>query len=107
MNVKSDSNCDSRATQCDLVRLGRIGITARVAVSLVMLFLAALGVRVGGAWLIPALGTGAMGILIALAAMFGQPGCEVNLIWQRLLGKAPVDCFLFGPIDRWEQKRCK
>ncbi len=98
---------ESRMSDHRLVRPGRIGITARVAVSLVMLFLAALGVRMGGAWLIPALGTGAMGLLIALAAMFGQPGCEVNLIWQRLLGKAPVDCFLFGPIDRWEKKRCK
>jgi hypothetical protein len=107
MNIKFDSNCDPRATQCDLVRPGRIGIMVRVVVSSVMVSLAALGVRVGGAWLILAFGAGTLGILIALAGMLGQAGCEVNLIWHRLLGRAPIDCFLFGPIDRWEQKRCK
>jgi hypothetical protein len=107
MNIKSGSSCRSSATHGDLVRPGRIGITARVAVSLVTLSLAALGVWVGGAWLIPALGAGTLGIMIALAAMLKQPGCEVNLIWQRLLGKALIDCFLFGPIDRWEQNKCE
>ena len=101
--LKSDSSHGSSTTRCRLVRPSRIGMAARIVVSLCMVSLATLAARAGGAWLIPAFGAAALGILIALAALFRQPGCEVNLIWQRVLGKAPIDCFLFGPIGRWEQ----
>jgi hypothetical protein len=47
-----------------------------------------------------ALGLAAFGILVGVAAVLREPGCEVNLIRTRLLEKTPIGCFLFGPIDR-------
>lgn len=56
-------------------------------------------------WLMAALA--ALGILLLAAAVIREPGCEINLIWARLFGRKPVNCFLFGPLDRWEERRCR
>ena len=86
---------------------GRIGTICRGVAAWIVFGAAALAFKGGGLWLIAAGGLAAFGLLLVVAALVRQPGCEVNLIWQRLLGRAPIDCFLFGPIDRWEQNKCK
>lgn len=85
---------------------GRIGTIFRGVAAWIIFGAAVLAFKGGGLWLIAAGGFAAFGLLLIIAAHVRQPGCEVNLIWQRLLGRAPIACFLFGPIDRWEQK-CK
>ena len=94
-----------RNSQRELPRPGRAGITARVVVSLLLFAAAGLAGLIGGVWWVVALGAGAFATLVFLAALLQQPGCEVNLVWFRVLRKKPIDCFLFGPIDRWEQRR--
>jgi hypothetical protein len=84
----------------DLPRPGRIGIAARVALALGFFGGAVAAQRL----LPPALALGAAGALLALAALARQPGCEVNLVWTRLFGRRPIDCFVFGPLDRWERR---
>lgn len=88
-----------------LPRPGPAGVTARGVVSLLLFAGAWLAVQAGGLWWVVALPAGAFATLLLLAAFLRQPGCEVNLIWSRVLREAPIDCFLFGPIDRWEQRR--
>lgn len=66
----------------------------------------ALTLDAGGLWLIAPLGFMAFGILLAAAALVREPGCEINLIWARLFGRKPINCFLFGPVDKWEEQRC-
>lgn len=90
-----------------LARPGPVGVAARILVSLGLLAAALLAVRAGGLWLVIAFGLATFGILVGVAAVLREPGCEVNLILTRLLGKTPIGCFLFGPIDRWEQRRIK
>ena len=59
----------------------------------------------GELWLMAVLA--AFGILLLAAAVVREPGCEINLIWARLFGRKPINCFLFGPVDRWEERRCR
>lgn len=106
----------ARATDCcsvetnsmgGLARPGPIGICARILVSVALFGVASLALRAGGLWLLVAFGLAAFGMLIGVAAVLREPGCEVNLIRTRLLRKTPIGCYLFGPIDRWEQKRSR
>ena len=103
------TNCSSVETNSKsrLARPGPVGIAARILVSLAFLAAALLAVRAGGLWLVMAFGLATFGILAGVAAVLRESGCEVNLIRTRLLGKTPIGCFLFGPIDRWEQRRIK
>jgi hypothetical protein len=52
-----------------------------------------------------AIALGAFGVLLALAALVREPGCEFNLVWRRLLRRRAIDCVVFGPVDRWERRR--
>lgn len=84
-----------------LLKPGPIGVGARVALALAFFT---------GAFLtssLPplALALGAVGMLLILAALAREPGCEVNLLWSRLFRRRPIDCVVFGPVDRWEQRR--
>lgn len=87
-----------------LTRPGLVGIAARISVSLLVFVGASRAFQGGGLWLVVAFPLAAFGVLLVVAAVTRQPGCEVNLIWSRLLRRTPVNCFLFGPIDRWEQR---
>lgn len=84
-----------------LARPGPVGASVRAAVALAFF--------AGGvvARSLPplALALGAFGVLLALAALVREPGCEVNLVWRRLLGRRAIDCVVFGPVDRWERRR--
>jgi hypothetical protein len=84
-----------------LARPGPIGAGVRAAVALAFF--------TGGvlARSLPplALALGAFGVLLALAALVREPGCEVNLVWKRLFGRRAIDCMVFGPVDRWERRR--
>src|SRR5437867_2393832 len=84
-----------------LARPGPLGTTARAAVALAFF--------AGGvlARSLPplALALGAFGVLLALAALVREPGCEVNMVWRRLWGRRAIDCVVFGPVDRWERRR--
>jgi len=82
-------------------------VAARLLVAALFLTAAGLAVRTGGWYLLVGLPAGAFGVLVGLAALFKQPGCEVNLVWSRMLRQTPIDCFLLGPIDRWERGRSR
>ncbi len=100
--------CSSRPnSESGLTRPGPIGVAARVLASLIFLGGGFLALRAAGHWLVPAVGLSAFGILVFLAAVLREPGCEVNLIWTHLLGNTRIDCCLFGPIDRWERGQSK
>jgi len=98
-------SCSKTNQRRDLPRPGPAGVTARGLVSLLLFAGAWLAVQAGGPWWVVALPAGTFATLLLLAAFLRQPGCEVNLIWSRVLRKALIDCFLFRPIDRWEQRR--
>ncbi|SRR6266581_3664057 len=84
-----------------LARPGPVGASVRAAVALAFF---AGGVMARS---LPPLSIalGAFGVLLALAALVREPGCEVNLIWNRLFGRRAIDCIVFGPVDRWERRR--
>ena len=98
-------NCCSSGKNEKQIRPGPIGMVARILLGVLAFGGAGLALRVGGAWIVLSLGLAAFGTLLALAAVMREPGCEVNLIGNRLLGKAPIRCVLFSPIDRWEHKQ--
>lgn len=60
----------------------------------------ALTLDAGGPWLILTIGFTAFGSLLVAAAVVREPGCEINLIWARLFGRKPINCLLFGPVDK-------
>lgn len=80
-------------------------MVARILLGVLAFGGAGMALQVGGAWIVLSLALAAFGTLLVLAAATREPGCEVNLIWNRLLGKAPIRCVLFSPIDRWEHKQ--
>ncbi|HEV2297663.1 MAG TPA: hypothetical protein VGR72_04005 [Candidatus Acidoferrales bacterium] len=98
-------NCCSSGKNEKQIRPGPIGTVARILLSLLAFGGATLALRAGGPWIVFSLALAAFGTLLGLAAVMREPGCEVNLIWNRLLGNPPIRCILFSPIDRWEHKQ--
>lgn len=100
-------SCCSTSGDQRLIRPGPIGTVARFLLGLLAFGGSVWSLRAGGAWSILALALAAFGILLWLAALMREPGCEVNLIWTRVLGKSPIGCIFFNPIDRWERGKSK
>lgn len=99
--------CCSTSGEERLIRPGPIGTVARFLLGLLAFGGSVLSLRAGGAWSILSLALAAFGTLLCLAAVMREPGCEVNLIRTRVLGKSPIGCIFFSPIDRWEQGKSK
>ena len=88
-----------------LARPRLLGRLLRGVLACIAFLFAGDAARGGELWLVAALAP--FGILLLAAAVVREPGCEINLIWARIFARKPINCFLFGPVDRWEERRCR